>query len=186
MSCAGLAIRTRCCPWRRRSSCVRRDSPSPPASSQPGSARSSSRRRSCGRRRRSAGASRGLERFAAAGVDHVTVAEVADAAGVSEKTVFNYFHSEEDVFYDEVGERKEALVAAVRDREPGESVLAALRRMDVADCGRMSSPGFAGFARIIEGSPALRAKELEIMADFTRVLGDAIEHELGVDELDAR
>src|SRR5438105_860492 len=125
-------------------------------------------------------ADKALELFAARGFDHVTVAEVAEAAGVSEKTVFNYFHSKEDVFYDEVDERKEALVAAIRDREPGESVLAALRRMDVADCGRMSSPGFAGFAQIIEGSPALRAKELEIMADFTRVLGDAIEHELGV------
>ena len=34
--------------------------------------------------------------FVTRGFDHVTVAEVADAAGVSEKTVFNYFPTKED------------------------------------------------------------------------------------------
>jgi hypothetical protein len=50
----------------------------------------------------------------------------------------------------------------------------------------MASPGFAVFARIIEESPALRTKELEVHAGFVRVLTKALKDELGLDELDAR
>ena len=127
-----------------------------------------------------------LRLFMKRGFEHVTVAEVAEEAGVSEKTVFNYFHSKEDLFFDEVDEREAALVAAIRDRRPDESVLAALRRTQLAGCGRMCSEGFAGFARVIEASPALRAKELEVMARFTRTLADTLQGELGCDDLDAR
>jgi AcrR family transcriptional regulator len=123
--------------------------------------------------------------FAARGFESVTVAEVAAAAGVSEKTVFNYFPSKEDLFYDEVPERVRALDEAIRLREPGDSVVAALRRLQVGQCTRLSSPGFAVFARIIEESPALRAKELEIMSMFAQAVGDALLAE-GIDERDAR
>jgi AcrR family transcriptional regulator len=124
--------------------------------------------------------------FATRGFDHVTVAEVAEAAGVSEKTVFNYFPTKEDLFYDEVPAREEALRQAIRGRRPGESILTALRRLQSGECQRLSSPGFAGFARVIEESPALRAKELEVMARFVLVLTESIRDELGVDERDAR
>jgi len=124
--------------------------------------------------------------FVKRGFDHVTVAEVAHAAGVSEKTVFNYFPTKEDLFFDEVDEREAALVAAVSNREPGESVPAALERIQSAGCKGLSSEGFARFARIIEESPSLQAKELEVMARFTDALAAAIREELGVQELDAR
>jgi hypothetical protein len=39
---------------------------------------------------------------------------------------------------------------------------------------------------MIEESPALQAKELEVMARFVQVLTDAIRAELGVDDRDAR
>src|SRR5437588_619603 len=126
-----------------------------------------------------------MQLFAKRGFDHVTVAEVAAAAGVSEKTVYNYFPTKEDLFFDEVPAREAALVAAIRDRRPGESILAGLRRLQVTSCQRLASPGFATFARIIEASPALRAKELEVMGHFVEVLADAIEEELGVEERDA-
>lgn len=124
--------------------------------------------------------------FSERGFDRVTVAEVATAAGVSEKTVFNYFPTKEDLFFDEVPAREAALRDAVRQRMPGESVLAALHRLQAAECARLCSPGFAGFARIIEESPALQAKELEVMARFVRALAEAIETELALDERDAR
>ena len=124
--------------------------------------------------------------FATRGFDHVTVADVAEAAGVSDKTVFNYFPTKEDLFYDEVPAREEALRQAIRGRRPGESILAALRRLQNGDCPRMCSPGFAVFARIIEESPALQAKELEVMARFSAALAETIQQELGVDERDAR
>ena len=124
--------------------------------------------------------------FVKRGFDHVTVAEVAAAADVSEKTVYNYFPTKEDLFFDEVPAREAALVEAVRNRRPGESVAAALERLQAAGCGRMCSEGFARFARIIDESPALQAKELEVMARYTDALAGAIQSELGVNELDAK
>jgi AcrR family transcriptional regulator len=98
--------------------------------------------------------------------------------------VFNYFPTKEDLFYDEVPERARALAAAIRDRPAGESVVTALRRLQVAQCERLCKPGFATFARIIEDSPALQAKELEIMSRFARAAADALVEE-GVDARDA-
>ena len=124
--------------------------------------------------------------FVKRGFDHVTVAEVAAAAGVSEKTVYNYFPTKEDLFFDEVPAREAALVEAIRARKKGEPVTASLLRLQQGECPRLCSPAFGAFARIIEDSVALQAKELEIMARFTRVLADAIRSELGAHPLDAQ
>jgi AcrR family transcriptional regulator len=124
--------------------------------------------------------------FVKRGFDHVTVAEVAEAAGVSEKTVFNYFPTKEDLFFDEVPARQAAAVDAIRQRRPSESVVAALRRLQARECPRLCSPGFATFARIIEECPALQAKELAVMASFADVLAGAIRRELGAHEVDAK
>src|SRR5438552_5272069 len=124
--------------------------------------------------------------FVERGFEHVTVAEVAAAARVSEKTVFNYFPTKEDLFFDEVPARQAAIVAAIRNRAPGESVVAPLRRLQAAECPRLCSAGFATFARIIEESPALRAKELEVMALLMETVAAAIHDELGVHEVDAK
>jgi AcrR family transcriptional regulator len=123
--------------------------------------------------------------FVQRGFDHVTVAEVAVEANVSEKTVFNYFPTKEDLFYDEIPERARKLADAIRSRPAGEPIIAALRRLQVADCARLCSPGFATFARIIEESPALQAKELEVMSFMAQALTDALLED-GVDPRDAR
>jgi hypothetical protein len=64
--------------------------------------------------------------------------------------------------------------------------VAALRGLQARECPRLCSPGFATFARIIEQSPALQAKELAVMASFSDVLAEAIRSELGAHEVDAR
>jgi AcrR family transcriptional regulator len=131
-------------------------------------------------------AAEAMRLFATRGFDHVTVAEVAEAAEVSEKTVFNYFPTKEDLFFDEVPARAAAFSAVIRDREPGQSALAALRKLQDRDSSRLTSAEFATFARIIEESPALRAKELEVMRYFADTLTETLCAELGVSELDAR
>lgn len=131
-------------------------------------------------------ADQAMRLFVERGFDKVTVADVAAAANVSQKTVYNYFATKEDLFFDEVPARAAAIVEAIRGRDLDESILGALRRLQVGECARLSSPGFATFARIIEESPALQAKELEVMAHFSQVLASAIESEAGVDARDAR
>jgi AcrR family transcriptional regulator len=131
-------------------------------------------------------ADQAMRLFAQRGFDGVTVAEVAAAADLSEKTVYNYFPTKEDLFFDEVPARQAALVAAITGRRQGESILGALRRLQAGECPRLCSPGFATFARIIEESTALQAKELEVMARFVQVLSDTLQVELAIAERDAR
>ena len=57
--------------------------------------------------------------FLARGFDQVTVAEVAEAADVSIKTVFNHFGSKEDLFLDREAEVRQGIVDAVAGRPPG-------------------------------------------------------------------
>ncbi len=131
-------------------------------------------------------AAKAMGLFVRRGFDHVTVAEVAEAAGLSEKTVFNYFPTKEDLFFDEVPEREAALLEAIRGRADGESLVAAFHVLQARDCTRLASPQFATFARVIEDSPALRAKEIEVMARFTERLAEMIVSELGVRPLEAK
>jgi AcrR family transcriptional regulator len=131
-------------------------------------------------------ADQAMRLFAKRGFDHVTVAEVAAAADVSEKTVYNYFPTKEDLFFDEVPAREAALVVAITGRREGESILGALRRLQAGECPRLCSAGFATFARIIEESTALKAKEREVMARFVQVLTETLQAELRINERDAR
>jgi AcrR family transcriptional regulator len=116
--------------------------------------------------------------FAERGFDAVTVAEVARAADVSEGTVFNYFPTKEDLFYDQMEVFEAALIEAVRLRPPGESVLSAFRRF-VLDRSRglAEEPRahvIAKAARLIGDSAALQAREREIVARSTQALADLI------------
>ncbi|WP_030258390.1 MULTISPECIES: TetR family transcriptional regulator [Streptomyces] len=105
--------------------------------------------------------------FAERGFDQVTVVDVARAAGVSPNTVFNYFPTKEDLFFD----RQDAVVAhlaeVVRHRPAGSSAVDAVRAdllAAVAD-GEPTvglNPRMAAFWRIVADSPALRARLLEL------------------------
>jgi len=130
-------------------------------------------------------AAEAMRLFALRGFDHVTVSEIAEAADVSEKTVFNYFSTKEDIFFDEVPARLTTLANAIRERRPGESVFAVLRGLQARDVGRLTSERFATLARFSEESHALQTKELEVMGHFADVLATTLQTELGVKALDA-
>ena len=65
--------------------------------------------------------------FAERGYDNVTVAEIAAAADVSEKTVFNYFATKEDLAFAGREEGIAQFVAAITERPPNTSVLEVFR-----------------------------------------------------------
>ena len=67
--------------------------------------------------------------FAERGFDAVTVAEIAAAADVSEKTVFNHFATKEDLAFAGREQGIAQFVAAITERTPGSSVLDAFRAM---------------------------------------------------------
>jgi AcrR family transcriptional regulator len=135
---------------------------------------------------REAIAAAGMRLFVIRGFDHVTVGDIARDAGVSEKTVFNYFPTKEDIFFDEVPERLEALTEAVRGRGPDQTLLEAMHELHAEQCRRLANPGFVLFARAIAESSALQAKEIEVMAQFTDALAATIREELGIHPADAQ
>lgn len=129
------------------------------------------------------------ELFAARGFDAVTIDEVAAAAEVSKKTVFNYFGCKEDLFFDEAEAAEARLIAAVRAREPGEPLLAAVRRNTLASLERMCAgeePWIEKMARLVSASPSLREREGEIYDHIARGLAEVIRDETGADPADCR
>ena len=96
--------------------------------------------------------------FAERGFDAVTVAEVAAAAVVSEKTVFNHFATKEDLAFAGRGERLEQLLADIRGRAPGASVLDVFRATTNAMIDDLVAGGDDDLPRIIGGSRALQER----------------------------
>jgi AcrR family transcriptional regulator len=127
--------------------------------------------------------------FAERGFDAVTVAEVAREADVSEKTVFNYFPTKEDLFYSRLEAFEEELLEAIREREPGESVLAAFRGFLLKPRGvfAMEAPGGDAEAtrqaqtvtRVITESPALLARERQVFDRYAEAMAILLADETG-------
>ena len=118
--------------------------------------------------------------FAERGFEAVSVAEVARAAEVSEATVFNYFPTKEDLVYGGLERFEDELLAAVRERPPGEAILAAFGRFVLEPRGFLAAEDAASAGRLVEvsrmiaASPALLAREREIFDRYTRSLAALI------------
>jgi AcrR family transcriptional regulator len=99
--------------------------------------------------------------FIERGFDDVTVAEVAAAADVSVATIFNYFETKEELFFDREGEIVEAQRRVILERKAGETITSVLHREFLAaiDAGvpELMAHG-PSFLRTIDGSSALRAR----------------------------
>jgi AcrR family transcriptional regulator len=123
--------------------------------------------------------------FSERGFERVTVAEIARAAEVSEQTVFNYFPTKEDLVYWRMESFEEELLATIREREPGEPVLAAFRRFVLVPRGLLgrydaeARERLADATRMIVASPALLAREQQIFAGYTASLAALIAEEAG-------
>jgi len=122
--------------------------------------------------------------FVDRGFDEVTIAEVADAAGVAKMTVTNYFPRKEDLVLDRAEAIERHLADVISARAPGESMLAAIRRDYAEAVARadvtlgLSSPAFAA---MILGSPVLAGRVREMLDRREQLLGDAIAAETGTD-----
>lgn len=122
--------------------------------------------------------------FLERGYDAVTVAEVANAAGVSSVTVFNHFPRKEDLFLDRADDAVALLRSVVRDRKPGVDVLAALRveslrLFDEREPLSGVDPRSAAFFRTVAESPALVARAREIASELQNTLATELGNEPG-------
>src|ERR1700739_1661354 len=102
------------------------------------------------------------------GCEHVTVAQIADAANVSVKTLFVYFRSKEDLAFTDTS-LLEACVAAIERRSPGTSPGKALAEALVTVVRESRQPvtdGIEGFHRGYGSSPALHARLLRMWEEY--------------------
>jgi AcrR family transcriptional regulator len=125
--------------------------------------------------------------FRERGFDAVTVAEVAREADVSEGTVFNYFPTKEELFYGQMESFEAALVDAVRERPAGESVPEAFRRFVLEQSRGLAERAdlIEAAMRVINASPALQAREREVVAQYTGALAELIADETGTRGIEA-
>ncbi|MGH2860289.1 MAG: TetR family transcriptional regulator [Steroidobacteraceae bacterium] len=129
------------------------------------------------------------EMFLARGFEAVAVTEVAAAAGVSEKTVYNYFPTKESLVLDQTQGQVERLVGAVRDRPRGMPPSAALVAALKEDSKRFYElvpadklPRIEEFSAMVRGTPALRAAWSEHRHRMVAALTQVLARELQVDE----
>jgi AcrR family transcriptional regulator len=128
--------------------------------------------------------------FMERGFDAVRVTEIAQACGVSEKTVFNYFPTKESLILD----RLEPAMAALKTglAEPGVPPAEAVLRILDSELSAMTSwlsaqddPVAAGeamrrFGTLIQDTPALRAYQSDMMDRFVAAIAGILAARAGL------
>ncbi|KAA2253969.1 TetR family transcriptional regulator [Solihabitans fulvus] len=119
--------------------------------------------------------------FLAAGFDHVSVAEVAEAAEVSRRTLFAYFPTKEDLVLHRFADHEDEPARVVRARPDGQPPLDALHEHLLdrlahrdANTGLSDDPEVMAFHRLLTDTPSLGARLLEYLDRGVRTLADAL------------
>lgn len=124
-----------------------------------------------------------LELFGAKGYDNTTVEEVAAAAGVSRRTLFNYFRNKEDLALHSLSEQGEAIAARFAERPADEDVWKSLRAaFGVLLEIEMSAEDRLEIVTLLFDNESLRAGHAAKQARWQDLLAPLIEPRLPVSE----
>ncbi|MBB5850721.1 TetR/AcrR family transcriptional regulator [Amycolatopsis umgeniensis] len=144
-----------------------------------------------GRRERKKAATRqaladaALELFLKRGYDQVSIRDIAEAADVSTTTLFKHFTGKEALVFDESQDREERLIAAVRERATGQSIVEALREYVLATWLPLTEhPQYPEFTALVNGTPALQEYGERMWTRHAAALGAAIADDTGADHDD--
>jgi AcrR family transcriptional regulator len=120
------------------------------------------------------------ELFEARGYDQVTVAEIADAANISVKTLFTYFRSKEDLAFGDEEVLRDQLVDAVRLRAEGTSALDAVVAVlnVMADDEDEDGEGLVACHRGFGDSDALQSRLRRMWESYEDALAAALAEEI--------
>jgi AcrR family transcriptional regulator len=123
------------------------------------------------------------------GFENVTVDEIAAAADVGRMTVFNHFPRKEDMYFDRDEEGREAVLEALRRRDPGVTPVEALRLLahrlidERAPFLRFYA-GSQSFIETIEASETLKARARAIRDEIAQVVTVALCESVGREPTD--
>ncbi|MEU5883761.1 TetR family transcriptional regulator [Spirillospora sp. NPDC047279] len=116
------------------------------------------------------------------GVEGVTVEAIAAAAGVSPRTFHNYFPGKEEAIVAPLTDGAEAVIEALRDRPPDESVWDSLREVFV---GVMMPPEsrdeIAALVLVVKANPALLGQQLCGIGEMQREIAEIVAARTGTD-----
>jgi AcrR family transcriptional regulator len=132
------------------------------------------------RQTREAIAAAAMELFLEHGFDAVTVADVARAADVSEKTVFNHFATKEDLVFARGGEQLARRADAIRNRPPGVPLTRLFEEETLAFLDGLADGSLdeaIAVTRLVRASPALRHRLLLAWEQEAAVLVEAVSEE---------
>ncbi len=131
--------------------------------------------------------------FLERGFNEVSVAQVAEAAEVSKRTLFAYFPAKEDLVVHRMADHETEAARVVRGRPAGTAPLTALREHFLAGLrerdpitGLNDRPEICALLRMILGTPALVARMDRFRAGAERALAQALCETAGIPELSAR
>ncbi len=128
--------------------------------------------------------------FLERGFEEVRVSDVAAAAGVSEKTVYNYFTTKESLLLDREEPIAEALREALGPGAPDASPIDAVLRVlldgvrEFYGMWEDNDDGFRSilrFREMVEGTASLRAAQRDMMDRTSQVAAEAMAQRAGVD-----
>ena len=125
-----------------------------------------------------------LDLFAEHGYEQTTIAEIANAAEVSPRTIFAYFPTKEDIVFCQLPEARERLEQALRERPDGATALDALR--DFIAGSLDSDPNAVLRKRILASDETLRRGERARSGPFEQLMVEAIAEDLHADPDDIR
>jgi AcrR family transcriptional regulator len=118
-----------------------------------------------------------LELFAARGFEQVTAAEVAQAAGLTERTFFRHFSDKREVLFYGQDQFLQAFIDGVEVAPPGASpfdVIASMLR-SAASFFPEERRSYARMRQsVIDKNPALRERELHKLAGLATTVADAL------------
>jgi AcrR family transcriptional regulator len=120
-----------------------------------------------------------IELFGTKGYDNTTFDEVAAAAGVSRRTLFNYFRTKEDLALSGLDEQGELIAARLAERPAKEDAWTALRAaFQVLEEISMTTEARLEFITLLFGNDSLRAGHAEKQARWQALFAPLIEPRL--------
>lgn len=126
-----------------------------------------------------------LELFAEHGYDETTLAEIAEAAGVSTRTIFAYFPSKEDILFATTEAMCDSLGRALAERPAGTDALTALREFILASAHKKTDLDHK-LGQVIATDATLASHKRARISRLQEELGAAIADDLGVGPDDLR
>lgn len=132
--------------------------------------------------------------FLARGFDGVRVSEIAEACGVSEKTVFNYFPTKEALVMDRLDHASEALLTGLADPDVspvraalgvlGDELAMMMGQLAAQKSFREGAELYRRFSTLLWSTPALRAHQNAVTERVTAAAAQVLAERGGQDPAD--